>query len=132
MFSILGRALLVALVIAVLEVAQGALRVRYLNRPLGDRRARQVGVLTGSLLILIIAWVAVPWIAARSSAAWFGVGGVWLGVMLALDLYFGRVVFRASWSRLAAEFDPRRGGWLALGMLVLFLAPILVASLQGR
>lgn len=130
--SWLLRAVVVALLLAAAEVAQGALRVRFLNRPLGDRRARQVGVLTGSLLILALAWVSVPWIAAPTAAAWCGVGGVWLTVMLALDLYFGRVVFRVSWERLAAEFDPRQGGLLALGMLVLLVAPVLVATLRAR
>jgi hypothetical protein len=129
---VLLRALLVSLVIAAAEVLQGALRVRYLNRHVGDRRARQIGVFTGSMLILAIAWFTLPWIDARSPAARFGVGVVWFAVMLALDLYFGRVVFRSSWERIADEFDLRRGGLLGLGMLVLLLAPLIVAASQEQ
>lgn len=126
------RALIIGLLIAVAEVVHGALRVRLLNRRVGDRRARQIGVFTGSLIILTIAWLAVPWIPARSAAEWLTVGGVWFGVMFTLDLYFGRVVFRSPWARIWAEFDLRRGGLLGLGMLVLWIAPLLVARLQGR
>jgi hypothetical protein len=126
------RAVLIWLLIAAAEVLQGALRMRFLNRPLGDRRARQVGVFTGSFLILLIAWFALPWVDPRSPGDAFLVGAVWLILMLALDLYFGRVVFRAPWTRIAADFDLRRGGLLGLGMLVLLLAPLLVVALRGR
>jgi hypothetical protein len=125
------RALVIWVLIAAAEVAQGALRVRFLNRRVGDRRARQIGVFTGSLLILAIAWVGVPWVGPRTAPECFGVGGLWLGLMLAFDFYFGRVVFRASWERIAADFDPRRGGLLGFGMAILFLAPWLIVTVRG-
>jgi len=120
---VIGRALLIGLLIAGLEILQGMLRVRYLNRPLGDHRARQVGVLVGSVVILIVAWWFDPWIGASGPTELLVVGAVWLGVMLTLDLVFGRLVFRFSWSRIRRDFDVRRGGLLGIGMLVVFVAP---------
>ena len=125
------RAFLVWLVIAAAEVLQGMLRVRFLNRRLGDRRARQVGVFSGSGIILAIAWFALPWIGARTVAELLGVGLLWLGLMLAFDLAFGRLVFRMSWQRIAADFNIQRGGLLGIGMFILFAAPLLVARLRG-
>ncbi len=125
------KALVVWLLIAVAEVLHGILRVRLLNRRVGDRRARQIGVFTGSLVIVAMAWIFIPWIGASTPADLFGMGLLWLVLMLAFDLGFGRLIFRFSWQRVAADFDPRRGGLLALGMLVLFLAPYLVAKLRG-
>jgi len=52
-------------------------------------------------------------------------------MMLALEVGFGRLVFPASWQRILADFDPRQGGLLAIGMCILFDAPILVAKLRG-
>jgi hypothetical protein len=52
-----------------------------------------------------------------------GVGFLWLVLMLAFEVAFGRLVFRASWQRLAADFDFRKGGLLAIGMTVLLVAP---------
>jgi len=124
------RAFLVWVLLALAEIIQGILRVRLLNRRVGDHRARQICVATGSLIILGIAWPGVPWIGPATSGAALAVGTLWLGLMLTLEIYFGRMVFHASWDRIASDFDLRRGGLLGFGMLVLFLAPCLVASLR--
>jgi len=121
------HAFLVWLIIAAAEVAQGILRVRLLNRPLGDHRARQLGVVTGSLFVLLIAWLTRDWIGARTTGQQWTVGGLWLGLMLAFDLSFGRLVFHFSWARIAADFDVRKGNFLGVGMLVVLLAPLIVA-----
>lgn len=120
------RAFFIWLIIAVAEMIQGILRVRYLNRRVGDRRARQFGVVCGSVIILSIAWLTMPWIGASTMPELFCVGGLWLALMLAFDLAIGRWLMRFTWSRIVADFDPRRGGWLGAGMLVLFAAPWLV------
>jgi hypothetical protein len=88
-------------------------------------------VFTGSAIILVITWIAIPWMGAGNVAEFLGIGLFWLFLMLAFDIGFGRWIFRASWDRILAEFDVRRGGWLGFGMLVVFLAPLLMARLRG-
>ncbi len=124
------RAGLVWLLIAIAEVLQGMARIKFLNRRIGDHRARQVGVGTGCALIFAIAWFSHPWIGATSSSHLLVVGLIWVALMLAFDVGFGRMVFRVGWSRIAADFDPRRGGLLGFGMLFLAVAPLLVAHLK--
>jgi hypothetical protein len=125
------RAITIGFLLVGLEIVQGILRVRLLNRRLGDHRARQVGVFIGSVVILVVAWCCSDWMGAKTRAELLGVGALWLGLMLACDLFFGRVVFRFSWSRIARDFDPRCGGLLGLGMLVLLLAPWIGAWLRS-
>ncbi|MBI1178427.1 hypothetical protein GC207_13410 [bacterium] len=127
----IGRALAIGLLIAAMEVLQGVLRVRLLNRPLGDRRARQVGVWIGSVVILFVAWLSGPWIGASTRGELLAVGAIWLAIMLALDLLFGRWVFKFTWSRIARDFDVRRGGLLGIGMLVVLFAPLIAGKLLG-
>lgn len=129
--TVILRAFLAWLIIAAAEVLQGILRVRFLNRRVGDHRARQVGVATGCGLIFGIAWFSVPWIGAKTWPGLLGVGLLWFALMLTFDLSFGRLVFRAPWSRIAADFDPRRGNFLGLGMIFVFAAPLLVAKFRG-
>ena len=124
------RAFIVWLVIAAAEVFQDSLRARFLNRRVGDRRARQIGVFCGSGLLLAIAWCGVPWIGAYSELRLLGIGLLWLALMLAFHLAFGRLVLHASWDRIMLDFDLRRGGLLGIGMLILFAAPLLVAKLM--
>ena len=128
--NLLFRALIIWFLVAGAEVLQGILRVRFLNRRVGDRRARQIGVITGSGIIFAITWFALPWIGTHRVLDLLVVGMLWLVLMLALDVFFGRMVFRFSWSRIARDFDPRRGGWLGVGMLILFAAPLLVALMR--
>ena len=127
----LVRATLIWFAIAAAEVVHGVLRVKYLNRRVGDRRARQIGVFTGSAIIFAIAWWSSPWIGAVTRSDQLGVGLLWLVLMLAFDIGFGRLVFHASWERIASEFEPRRGGLLGFGMTFLFFAPLLIAVLRG-
>ena len=62
MLLLILKSLVVWLCIAAAETLHGILRIRFLNRRLGDHRARQVGVFTGSLLVLLITWLLVPWL----------------------------------------------------------------------
>ncbi len=131
MVAVVVKALLIWMLIAIAEVWHGILRVRLLNRRVGDHRARQIGVFNGSAIILLIAWFSVPWIGVNRIGQCLGVGFLWLALMLAFEIAFGRFVFRASWQRIAADFDFRRGGLLSIGMLILWVSPLLVAKLRG-
>lgn len=125
------RALSIWVVMAILEVWQGILRVKLINRRIGAERARQIGVLTGSLVNLLVTWLTLPWLGARTPGELWGVGLLWLGLTLGLDLAVGRWVFRFRWKRIARDFDPRSGGWLGVGMLFLLCSPWLAAWLRA-
>ena len=120
------RAFLIWLLVAAAETVHGILRVRFLNRRVGDHRARQIAVFSGSTIVLMIAWLSVPWIGAVNTPELLTVGALWLVLMLGFDVAVGRRVMRFSWNRIAADFDPRRGNLLGFGMLILFAAPWLV------
>lgn len=128
---LLLKASLIWVGIALAETLNGIFRVKLLNRRLGDRGARRVGVLTGSVMIFLIGWLTVPWIGPSSIRESLTVGTCWLLLMLAFDVAFGRLVFRVSWGRIASDFDLTKGNLLALGMVVLLLTPLAVGKLRG-
>jgi hypothetical protein len=125
------KAFAVWLLIFAVEVAHGVLRTLYLVPLLGDLRSRQVGVAVGSALILLVTWLTVKWIAPRNPRQWHGVGFLWVTLMIGAEVVVGRFAFGYPWARIAEDFDPTRGGFLALGMLVLYLAPGWMARLRG-
>ena len=127
---VLVRGGAVWVVIAITETLHGIGRTLLVRPHLGDQRARQLGVFSGSILILAIALLSVRWIGAKIPAQLLGVGLLWLVLMLTFEMVLGRV-FGFSWQRIASDYDPRQGGLLAIGMGVLFLAPFVAARLRN-
>ncbi len=119
------------LVIFAIEVVRGVPRTLYLVPLLGDLPARQVGVAVGSLLILASAWLTVRWIGAQSVRQWRTAGALWVTLMIVAEVVLGRFAFGFPWSRTARDFDPKRGGLLGPGMLVLYFAPGWMARPRG-
>jgi hypothetical protein len=119
MVYILFKAFLIWMLIAGAEVLHGILRVRLLNRRVGDNRVRQIAVFSGSGIFLGIAWFTVPWLGASSGGQLFGDEFLWLVLMLAFEIAFGRWVFRVLWQRIAAKFDFRKGGLLSMGIFII-------------
>ena len=60
-----ARALTVWLLLITAELVHGIVRALVLAPVVGDFRARQLGVFTGSLLILLITALTIRWIRAR-------------------------------------------------------------------
>jgi len=124
------RGLLVWLLIAVAETVHGILRVLFLQPHLGDLPARQLALVTGMLIIIVIATLTIRWIGAVGVHRQLALGAMWLALMAVFDVSLGRFVFGYSWPRIAEDFDPAAGGYLGIAMLVLLVAPWLAARLR--
>jgi apolipoprotein N-acyltransferase len=119
------RTFAIGVLILALEFVHGAARTLWLSPLVGDLPARQIGVAVGSVIILVVAWLAIRWIDARSPRQLLAVGLAWTALMVSAELVLGRALFGYPWSRIADDFDPSRGGLLAFGMLVLLMSPTL-------
>ena len=122
------RAFVVWLVLIGVEIAHGVARALWLVPIAGDFRARQIGVLTGSILNFAVAALFIGWIRPGSARAAWQVGIAWLALTVAFEVLFGRLVARASWSRIGSDYDLLHGGLLPFGLLLLTLAPLLTAK----
>ena len=125
------RALAVWGILIVAEIIHGIARGILLVPHVGEFRSSQIGVFTGSLIILAIVLVFVRWIGAAQPYQLLGIGGLWLGLTLAFEFLFGYFVAGASWERLAADYNLLEGGLLPFGMLVLALSPLIAAKIRG-
>ena len=92
------RAITVWLVLIVAEILHGIARGIFLVPHVGEFRSNQIGVFTGSIIILVIAVVFVRWIGATRPAHLLMVGFLWLAPTLAFEILFGRFVVGASWN----------------------------------
>lgn len=123
MRSVAVRAYAAWLVLIFAESVHGTLRELLLTPYVGDLRARQIGVLTGSVIVLGAAYGLIHWIRADTPRSRWLVGLLWVALTLSFELSLGRLVLGYSWSRVLEDYDVTRGGFLSLGMLVLLLSP---------
>lgn len=128
---IVARAIAIWLVLICAEILHGIARAVFLVPHLGEFRSNQIGVFTGSMIILVIALVFVRWIGATRNTELLAVGVLWLVLTLTFEVGFGRFVLGASWERLAADYNVLEGGLLPFGMIVLLFAPLLAGKLRG-
>ncbi len=130
--SLLLKGFLIWLLIAGVETIHGILRAKFLAPGVGDFRSRQIGVITGSLLIFFISFSTFPYFSYQSSLEAIIVGFQWLLLMLAFEFLLGRFVFGFSWKWLLQEYAFRKGKILIFGMIFLLFAPYLSGIVKGR
>ena len=125
------RALLIWLILIAVEFVHGILRAIFLVPVVGDFQSRQIGVFTGSILILAVAYLLVPWLNVAQNKSLVSIGILWVGLTVAFEFSFGHFVFGRSWGDLASDYNFFRGGFLLIGMAVLMFAP-LMARMRRR
>ncbi len=98
---------------------------------MGDFSARQISVLTGSLLIFGVTLFFINWIAARTTLQLIVVGVMWVGALTVLfEITLGRLVLDLSWDRITEDYNITRGGLLGVGLLFMALSPLLATRLH--
>jgi len=108
---IVVRSLVVWLLLIVAEIVHGVLRAILLVPMVGEFRSNQIGVFTGSAIIVLIAFFTLRWIGATRKRSLFLVGSIW--------------------ERLVADYNVVEGGLMPLGLLVLFFSPVIASRLSG-
>ena len=128
---IVVRSLVVWLLLIVAEIVHGVLRAILLVPMVGEFRSNQIGVFTGSAIIVLIAFFTLRWIGATRKRSLFLVGSIWLALTVTFEIGFGRFVMDLSWERLVADYNVFEGGLMPLGLLVLFFSPVIASRLSG-
>lgn len=124
------KILVVGVLLAFGEVINGNIRVRVLHRLYGKKRAKKISFFSGITIIYAISWLTLSWVSPVNYFDCYKIGFVWLMIMLGLDIYFGRYVFKFKWSKIFDDFNPLKGNLLGVGMLLLFLSPSIVFWMQ--
>ena len=123
------NAFLVWLLIAVAESLHGTLRRLFLVPLIGERPSSQVGVVIGSVIIFVIAWFCIRWIATESYSQQMKAGILWVFLTLIFEFSLG---FSLGYSleRILSDYNLREGGLMGLGLLFMMFAPFLAARVR--
>jgi hypothetical protein len=126
-----ARAVVVWVLLMAAEVIHGIARMLWLTPAVGDMRARQIAVFSGSLLIVLISSLTIRWLRVRTLRGLVAVGVWWVVLTLAFEIGLGRLVVGYSWDRLASDYNVREGGLLPIGLMVMAMSPWLAARIRG-
>jgi hypothetical protein len=129
--SLLLRSFEVWLLIAAAESLHGTLREALIAPRIGDFRARQIAVFSGSAIIIAIAFLFRKWINARSMSESLEAGAFWVVLTLAFEIGLGRLVMGLPWDRILSDYDIVRGGLMPIGLVIMLLAPAIAARLSA-
>lgn len=124
------RGFLIWLLIIATETIHGILRTLYLTPITGDFRARQIAVFTGATLIFFISLIFIKWINAVKKMHLVIIGFLWVILTLVFEISVGRI-FGFSWSRILSDYNLAEGGLLPVGLVLMFLSPLVTAKLRG-
>jgi hypothetical protein len=124
----IGRALAVWALIAVLATANGILRERVLVPAIGARYAQPLSVALLAAIILIAAAVTIHWISAAPVRDRWRIGAVWALLAIGFDLLLARLEHGRSVPAALRAMTPGQ----IIVFLVTFIAPAAAAALKGR
>lgn len=124
------RTVLVWLVMASVETAQGLIRRLVLAPLTGEVAADLAGLAVGIVLVLLIAWWSAGYVGAAQPADRLKVGGVWVLLTLAYEIFIGRLL-GLSWVQIARDYRLDQGGLLPIGLFAMLFAPMIVDALRS-
>ncbi|MDX1457157.1 MAG: hypothetical protein R3276_06185 [Marinobacter sp.] len=125
------RAVVVWVMIVPLAIINASIRELLLAPSFGSGMALPVSGAMLSGLILLVAWVAVPYLKPANHWEGWRVGLVWLGLTLAFEVLLGRLGAGLSWSAVLATLDPRSGDLFVLVLVTTLVAPWLMAKCRN-
>jgi len=112
------------------EVVHGVARTVWPAPAVGDFRARQLAVVTGSLLVLAIVTMTIQWINVAGTRTLVSVGLVWVVLTITFEVSLGRALLGYSWARLASDYNLLEGGFLPVGLTVMAMSPSIATRLR--
>ena len=124
-----ARAFVVWLFLLVAMFVHGALRAVVLEPRIGNWRARQLSVFSGSLLIFAITLAFSRWIGTGRTDLLLRIGVLWVLLTVVLEIGLGLALAKPL-DEVLADFDVLKGGLFPILLAVEFLSPLLAAKLR--
>lgn len=128
----LGRAVLWWAAILVLAIANGILRDTLLVAAMGPFAALVTSGVMLSGAIVVVAYVAVPFLGGLAAAQYWLVGLAWLALTLVFELGLGLLVQQQSPSQLLRAYTFEGGNLWPVVLVVTLVSPRLAAFLRAR
>ncbi len=107
-------------------IARGVFVVPYM----GDLLSRQIGVVSGSILIFIVVIGLIKWLGITDRTTLLGVGIFWVVLTVVFEFALGYFAMGMPLNEIIAAFDPQRGSLMPFGLAFLAFSPLIAAALR--
>jgi hypothetical protein len=122
------RSLIVWIVMLVGASVNGAIREALLIPAMGAVAGRTVSTVALCVVVFLLTWLTIRWIAPRSTRDAWMIGALWVALTLAFEFLAGHYLFGNPWSRLLEEYNVFRGRIWILVLVTIVIAPRLCAG----
>jgi hypothetical protein len=117
--------------LAGVETLQGIFRNAFIAPKIGTKKAKQLTLMSGVLLMFAVCYVWIPTLGLEGVGPLLLVGLLLASFMALFDLILGRYLIGMKWRVVFKDFDPRQGNYILIGLLVLVFIPLIVMELRG-
>ncbi len=113
------------------ETLHGIFRNAFVAPRLGTKKAKQLSLISGTLILFVICYFWIPNLGLNSTGSLLALG-LFLAIFMGLfDIVLGRYIMRLRWKILLRDFDLRQGNYLLVGLLILSGMPLMVMKLRA-
>lgn len=119
----IGRALAVWAILAILATLNGITRESLLKRKLNNGQAHVASTLILVSVISAVTWLSLPWIGPPNAFDAWQIGAGWMGLTLAFEFLAGHYLFGNPWEKILADYNLLKGRVWPLVPLTMLLAP---------
>jgi hypothetical protein len=121
------RALIVWCALLVAAIVNGTIRVAVIIPAVGETAGHIISTIKLSIAILLIAWLAIPWLGPASGIDLWRIGAMWFALTVAFEFGAGHFLFGNPWSRLLEDYNVLRGRVWVVVLLATATAPMVAA-----
>jgi len=121
----------ICLMLASVETLHGIARTIFIVPKIGNKRAKQYSVISGTLLAFAVCYIMVPWLDINVEYQLILIGLVLAVFMAVFDIVLARFVVKLKWEFIINDFNPAKGNYLIFGLILLIIIPCIVMKIKG-
>jgi hypothetical protein len=116
--------------LASVETLHGIARTIFVVPKIGNKRAKQYSVISGTVLAFAVCYIMVPWLNINVDYQLILIGLVLTVFMASFDIILARFVVKMKWESIINDFNPAKGNYLIFGMILLIIIPYVVMKIK--
>ena len=117
--------------LASVETLHGIVRTIFVVPKIGNKRAKQYSIISGTLLAFAVCYIMVPWLDINVEYQLILIGLVLAVFMATFDIMLAKFVVKLKWESIINDFNPAKGNYLIFGLILLIIIPYVVMKLKG-